>query len=130
MLRTIGLLLATLLVGAVLGAAIVGNVARARFAASREFLTADGFQREVLRLIQADETPSTDAVHEIVGRHGQSIDKVVRASRAEFLRTFDQMVEDLGPHLDPQQMEQLKERSRRIRARIEQTTPPPGLRRP
>ena len=119
-LRTIAILTATLLIGALMGGAFVGRVVRARLTTADKFLTAEGFKEKMVELIDPEGATQASTIGPILDTHSRRVGDIVETARQDYMKTVGDLNEALEPHLTPLQRKRLREQSERMRERLEQ----------
>lgn len=117
--KTIGLLLATLLVGALLGAAITGHVVRKRVATFNSFTSADGFSTQLMEFVDPVDAEQRTAIAPIIDRHGAAFAGVIDETRGELTQIMDDLERSLAPHLNAEQLEKIRDRRKTLRDRLD-----------
>lgn len=126
--KSIALLVATLLLGIVLGAVLNAWWARERFERLRRLRTPGGFEQIVTRSLEPTSPEQRQEIEIVVGRTAQRLDSL-RARHWRAVRaTVDSMRIDLEPILTDEQQEVLTRRIRMHRHRSGFRPPgrPPG----
>lgn len=119
-LRTMSILLATLLIGMVLGAAILGTVIRGRIGGMFGFMQADGFTQQMLDAIEPTDAVQEARLRSLILPFGEEVETTVQGSRAKILVIVQRLEADLQGELTEQQREALESRVDEIEAGIEQ----------
>ena len=115
--KSIALLVATLLLGIVLGAVLNAWWARERFERLRRLRTPGGFEQIVTRSLEPTSPEQRQQIEAVVGRTAQRLDSL-RARHWDVVRaTVDSMRVDLEPILTDEQRESLTRRIRMHRHR-------------
>ncbi len=117
--KTLGLLVATLLIGALLGAAMVGHVVRTRLAQASDLATAEGFSRQILTLVDPQDPSQDAAIRPILDRHGEEVSAVIDGARADINRIIERLDGELEPLLTPEQLKRLRDRRALLRRRVD-----------
>lgn len=119
-LRTISILLATLLIGMVLGAAILGTVIRGRVGGMFGFMQADGFTEQMIDAIEPIDADQEARLQSLVLPFGEEVETTVQRSRDSILTIIQRLELELQSELTDQQREALNSRVQEIEAGIEQ----------
>lgn len=110
--KSIALLVATLLLGIILGAVLNAWWARERFERLRRLRTPGGFEQIVTRTLEPTSPEQRRGIEAVVGRTAKRLDSL-RAGHWRAVRaTVDSMRVDLEPILTEEQIERLKRRTR------------------
>lgn len=120
--RPLFVLMSTLLIGILMGAAITGTIASNRINSIRSFVQADGFTTLMTDIISPVSDAQNKQISPIIMSAGQDIETLVDGHRAAISKRFILMKIDLAPHLTEQQMKALQEREMIVRKRL-QTKP-------
>ena len=119
-LRTISILLATLLIGMVLGAAILGTVIRGRVGGMFGFMQADGFTQQMIDAIEPIDAAQEARLRNLILPFGEDVETTVQQSRDSILMVVQRLEVELEGELTEQQREALRNRIDEIGAGIEQ----------
>jgi hypothetical protein len=126
--KSIALLVATLLLGVVVGALLNAWWAHERFERIRRLRTPGGFEQIVTRTVQPTSPKQRQEIEAVVGRTAQRLDSLRTRHWREVRRLVDTMRTDLEPVLTEEQLSAL---DRRIEMHRRRPGPPgPGLRGP
>jgi hypothetical protein len=112
-----GVLLATLILGVLLGALLTGAVIRHRVAERSALLTPKGLAAYVEAAAGAETEAQRGAIREAAARAAPAVRATFRRARAEMEATVNQLRADLEPALSDEQMARLDERLERLSAR-------------
>jgi hypothetical protein len=115
--QAIGLLLLTLFVGGLLGAALVGYIVQSRIAAWTEFSTPEGFTNQMLAVIGPITDEQAEVLVPLLNARGNEISERLQRGKRELLGLGEQVYQDLMPHLTPEQRERLTQSREHVRAR-------------
>lgn len=126
--KSIALLVATLLLGIVLGAVLNAWWARERFERLRRLRTPGGFEQIVIRTLKPTSPEQRRNIEAVVGRTAQRLDSLRTRHWSEVRATVDSMRVDLEPILTDEQRKTLTRRIRMHRHRSGFRPPgrPPG----
>ncbi len=116
-LKPLSILLVTLLIGVLLGAALTGNLVRNRLENFRAFTSGDGFVTQLTGIIEPTSDQQLEAITPILESSGHEIKEIVRLSRFQIYSVIQDMETELTPHLSEAQIQVLQERRRRVRER-------------
>lgn len=119
-LRTISILLATLLIGMVLGAAILGKVIRGRVGGMFGFMQADGFTQQMIDAIEPIDAAQEARLRNLILPFGEEVETTVQRSRDNILKVVQRIEIELEGELTEQQREALRSRVDEIEAGIAQ----------
>jgi hypothetical protein len=122
--KSIILLVATLLLGIVLGAVLNAWWARERFERLRRLRTPSGFEQIVIRTLEPESPEQRRRIEAVVGRAARRLDSLRTRHWGEVQATVDSMRVDLEPVLTDEQSEILTRRIRMHRNRFRGR--PPG----
>lgn len=117
--KTISILIVTLLIGMLIGGALVGRVVKVRVDRFQSFTTEQGFVDRYSEFIGEMTIEQRAAVIPILHKAGSDVEGLLRATRSDFSDIVDRVEKDLGTHLTPEQLNALKERRQSYRNRIE-----------
>lgn len=110
--KSVLILLATLLLGALLGAVLTGWWVQQRFDRVRALRTADGFVERVVQQVEPTSAAQRDSVRVIARKRAQQLQRLRGAHRADTRAVLDSLREDLRPVLTEEQIAQLERRLR------------------
>lgn len=115
--QAIGLLLLTLFVGGLLGAALVGYIVQSRIAAWTEFSTPEGFTNQMLAVIGPITDEQAEVLVPLLNARGNEISERLQRGKRELLGLGEQIYQDLMPHLTLEQRKRLTQSREHVRAR-------------
>ena len=115
--KTILILLATLVVGVVAGAAITGALLRERLEYVRSFTKADGFVVRFTEMIEPLSDPQIEQVTPLLETAGAEIEAVFGHAGSDVYAIVERLESDLSAHLTDEQMVRLQMRRAEIRNR-------------
>ena len=118
-LKVTAMLLATLVVGMLLGAMILGAVLRNRLEVLQDLRTADGFTSHVSRLIGPVDAAEATEVRAILEATGREVESLMDYQQEEFQILLDGMEAELAHRLTPEQMQRWYDVRARIRKRLD-----------
>lgn len=116
--RTVVVLVATLMVGVVLGAALLGTVIRHRVVETRHFVSAEGFSEQMMTLVAPADAAQAAVIRSIVDTHGEEFTARVAANRREFFLGLERLDAALAPHLSAEQKQRLAEHRQALRQQM------------
>ena len=123
--KSIALLVATLLLGIVLGAVLNAWWAHERFERIRRLRTAGGFEQMVLRTVEPQSPEQREEIEQVVMGAAERLDSLRARHWGELRSVIDSMRVELEPVLTDEQMQALSDRIRMHRRR---SGPPPPTR--
>ncbi|MEL7482620.1 MAG: hypothetical protein AAGJ29_13790 [Pseudomonadota bacterium] len=128
--KIIGLFLVTLVIGAVMGAAITGHYVRARIDKISSLREPEGFMREVMNVIGSDDPQQIAQIEPIVWQYSEEFTQEIDTTRRDLINIIDRLGRELEPHLTEDQRQSLVARRAALRARISdrigEALPEPG----
>ncbi len=128
--KIIAVLLATLLLGGVLGALLVGTL-RGERDQERERLRAEGgIVNHFERTIEPESEEQREAIRGVLIPWEARNRRLLRRTHLAMKRGFDSILLELKPLLNDEQMERLRREGKRMRPRGPGGGPHPGRRRP
>lgn len=107
------LLVATLLIGMVLGALLNARLAERRIERIVFLRSQHGFMRYMEEVIDPHDEEQREAVRVILGKASESLSDQMVRSRQETRAIIESTIEELRSVLTPEQMQQLEERMKR-----------------
>lgn len=116
--QAISVLVATLLIGVIMGAAIMGNVIRHRVTEIQQFTNAEGFKSQMMAIVDPVDAAQAEAITPIVDAFGERFAARIAANRQEFFLSLGRLDAELDPHLTPEQRERLAAHRERLQGRI------------
>ncbi len=116
--KTISILLITLIIGMLLGAALVGRIVNERLAHFQEFTTEDGFISQYSNIIGEMSMEQQQAVLPLLQNSGAEVEILIRSTREEFAQINDRLENSLREHLTEEQLNALMDRRNTIRQRL------------
>ena len=116
--KTFVLLFSTLLIGALMGAAITGHFVRTRLAAINAYASVDGFEGQIIALLRPMDTEQLTIVQPIIREHAQVFTDKISQSKLDIVAIMDNLEADLGPHLTQTQRQTLQHRRAKLRQRL------------
>ena len=120
------LLLATLLIGVLLGALLQSSLREKRMKHIDFLRSSDGFVTHMIRVIDPVSPEQEASVRAVLEAAAPAITDAFKAHRDRTRQYFMEMEQRLGPLLDEDQEERLKRRLNPPRHRPEKQEPPPG----
>lgn len=106
--KSLLILLGTLLTGALLGGVIVGLVARDRTDKLDHIRKPGGFTEHVKHVIQPTSDEQWDQVRPVVEKTASKHRGIIRGAHKNLKASFDSMLVELEPLLEAEQIERLK----------------------
>lgn len=103
-LKIASVLFATLLIGAVLGAASIGTFIQSRINNFQEFRTAEGFVAQMTEWVGPIPEESKAQANQILTKTGRELENVMGDTHARVGSLFDKMEADLAKILPPEQL--------------------------
>ena len=122
--KSILILLGTLLIGGVLGGTVVGVISQNRQEKREKMRGPGGFVRHMERVIGIEDSAQHAAVHPILEAADRRNWELLKIARQEMRASFDTMLVELSPHLRADQLENLKREREQMKKRMKG---PPGL---
>ena len=122
--KSIIALVATLLIGVLLGAAMTGLAVRHRLEQARALTHADGFVEIMIDTVKPTSPDQEAALREILERGGRDMEKILQAARADIYKTIDQIELEMSEHISEEQLEAFRTRRNLARSRFEGTASP------
>jgi hypothetical protein len=117
--KSLCILLATLLIGALLGATLTGAALRKRVESVTAMSSQGGFVAEIVEVIEPSSRQQLAAITPILDRAGKDIETLLGETRAKINVTMEHMTLELAPHLSQEQKQKLRERRNRMRERYD-----------
>lgn len=108
--KSVLILLATLLLGALLGAVLTGWWVQQRTDRIRAVRTADGFVERVLKRVEPTSAAQRDTVEVIARKRAEQLHRLRRAHRADTRAVLDSLRQDLRPVLTEEQLSRMERR--------------------
>ena len=113
-LKSLTLLFATLLIGFVLGALVMGVVVREKVQTARAFTTQDGFIQQVETLIKPTNARQKKTVDRVLQRYGARVESLFDSSRQELATEIDNMTLELTDVITSDQLSRLDEKRNQL----------------
>lgn len=113
--KSIAILLVTLLLGAIGGASVTSMIVRERLEYIRSFSQVDGFVARFEEFIGPVSDEQREQIEPLLEAAGQDVNVMFGEFGQDFRSTVDQLEEDLSVYLTDEQIERLK--ARRVEAR-------------
>ncbi len=117
--RPLFVLLSTLAIGILIGAAVTGAIVSNRLNLIRSMSQTDGFATVMTDVISPVSEEQEKRISPIITSAGRDIEEVVDTSRTAISERFGRMKIDLAPHLNEQQIKTLEEREMLARQRYQ-----------
>ncbi|MEM8917791.1 MAG: hypothetical protein AAGE37_02940 [Pseudomonadota bacterium] len=118
--RPLFILITTLLIGALIGAAVTGMFVRNRLETARQFTQAEGYKALINNVIAPVTAGQKAQIDPIISRAGKEVEAIFGETRAALNQNFEKMQQELEPHLTPEQLKNLQERREMVRQRFGQ----------
>lgn len=115
--RPLFILIATLAIGALIGASVTGLAVRNRLENIRAFAQADGYARLIEGVLEPVSAEQRQAIDPIIASAGQDVEQIIRDGRIALNQRFEQMEQELEPHLTPEQRKDLERRQALVQER-------------
>lgn len=115
--KSLSILLITLVIGALLGAALTGALVRKRLDSLTALGSPGAFVAELLTVLEPTSDEQRAAITPILRRTGTEIETLLEETRGRFNATMERMSLELAQHLSPEQKQKLRERRNRMRER-------------
>ena len=113
--KSLSILLATLLIGALIGASVTGAVVRQRLDTVRAFASSDGFTAQLIKVIEPVSDEQQAAIEPLLRQAGRDIEDVVGVTRVEIFLVMEGLETALGDHLTEAQLQRLRDRRKQVR---------------
>ncbi len=115
--KSLGILIATLMIGVVAGAAIAGVLFRERLEYIRSFSKADGFVVRFGELLEPLTPEQRAQIEPLLQNAGGEIEATFSGAGEKVYAIVEQLESDLAPHLTEEQLRQLQQRRLEVRNR-------------
>ncbi len=116
--KAISILLVTLILGILLGGALVGRIVNERLDRFQEFTTEEGFVSQYSNIIGKMSPDQQQAVLHLLKNSGTEVETLIKATREEFAVINDRLEKDLQEHLSDEQLKAIIDRRNTIRQRL------------
>lgn len=126
--KSVVILLATLLLGVLLGAVLTGWWVQQRSDRVRAVRTADGFVERVMRQVEPMSAAQRDSVQAIARKRAHQLQRLRGAHRADTRAVLDSLRQDLRPVLTDEQLSRIERRMPRHGQDRERRRPRPRFR--
>ena len=113
--KSLSILLATLLIGALIGASVTGAVVRQRLDTVRAFASSDGFTAQLIKVIEPVSDEQQAAIEPLLRQAGRDIEDVVGVTRVEIFLVMEGLETALTDHLTEAQLQRLRDRRKQVR---------------
>ena len=113
--KSLSILLATLLIGALIGASVTGAVVRQRLDTVRAFASSDGFTAQLIKVIEPVSDEQQAAIEPLLRQAGRDIEDVVGVTRVEIFLVMEGLETALADHLTEAQLQRLRDRRKQVR---------------
>ena len=120
MMKPLTLLLLTLFVGMVLGAAITGKVVQSRLAKFNNLLSEAGFAQILMDVIEPESEGQRAKLLPILEETGQHIQETKANARTDILLHYRELEAELLPILSEEQANRLQSWREKLRVRLDQ----------
>ena len=118
--KPLTLLLLTLFVGMILGAAITGRVVQSRLAKFNNFLSEAGFAQILMDVIEPESEAQRVELLPILEETGQHIQKTKENARTDILIHYRELEAELLPILSEEQANRLRSWREKLRVRLDE----------
>ena len=129
--KSILILLGTLLIGGVLGGTLVGTISQNRKERREEIRGPGGFVRHMERVIGIEDSVQHAAIHPILEEADRRNREAIKGVRQQMAASFDTMLTQLQPYLSQEQLENLQQEREHMKRRMNDPRgpggPPPGI---
>ncbi|MEO1309606.1 MAG: hypothetical protein AAFV51_01395 [Pseudomonadota bacterium] len=115
--KSVAVLLATLIIGAVAGAAITGAVVKKRIEYVRSYGRADGFVLRFAEFIGPLNPEQKEMIEPLLEAAGEDVDQLIDRSSADFAAIVSRLDRDLSVHLTEDQFSEMQARRALARKR-------------
>ena len=113
--KPLSILLATLLIGALIGASVTGAIVRQRLDTVRAFASSDGFTAQLIKVIKPVSDAQQAAIEPLLRQAGRDIEDVVGVTRVEIFLVMEGLETALADHLTEAQLQRLRDRRKQVR---------------
>ena len=113
--KPLSILLATLLIGALIGASVTGAIVRQRLDTVRAFASSDGFTAQLIKVIEPVSDEQQAAIEPLLRQAGRDIEDVVGVTRVEIFLVMEGLETALADHLTETQLQRLRDRRKQVR---------------
>ena len=113
--KPLSILLATLLIGALIGASVTGAIVRQRLDTVRAFASSDGFTAQLIKVIEPVSDEQQAAIEPLLRQAGRDIEDVVGVTRVEIFLVMEGLETTLTDHLTEAQLQRLRDRRKQVR---------------
>ena len=113
--KSLSILLATLLIGALIGASVTGAIVRQRLDTVRAFASSDGFTAQLIKAIEPVSDQQQAAIEPLLRQAGRDIEDVVGVTRVEMFLVMEGLETALTDHLTEAQLQRLRDRRQQVR---------------
>ena len=120
MIKPLTLLLLTLFVGMILGAAITGKVVQSRLAKFNNLLSEAGFAQILMDVIEPESEGQRAKLLPILEETGQHIQETKANARTDILLHYRELEAELLPILSEEQANRLQSWREKLRVRLDQ----------
>ncbi|MAW53315.1 MAG: hypothetical protein CME01_10850 [Geminicoccus sp.] len=124
MMKPLTLLLLTLFVGMILGAAITGRVVQSRLAKYNNFLSEAGFTQIMMDVIEPESEGQRAKLLPILEETGQHIQETKANARTDILLHYRELEAELLPILSEEQKNRLQSWREKLRVRLDEHPKP------
>ncbi|MCC3861192.1 hypothetical protein [Pseudemcibacter aquimaris] len=116
--KTFLILISTLIIGMLIGGALVGRVVKVRIDKLQSFTTADGFVNQYAEIIGEMPADQKEVVMPILERSGNEMETLMKNTRTQFSQINDKLESELKNHLNDEQLKAITIRKNTIRERL------------
>ena len=111
--KSILIIVATLIIGFIIGFLTNGQLTKSRIQSFVKMGTSDGFKARLYRVIQPDELQRAE-IESILEKYAEKIHESVVKSREDMIGIGDEMMEELEPFLNDDQIFRMKKSNERM----------------
>jgi hypothetical protein len=126
--KSIFILLATLLIGFAIGFLVNGQITRQKFERFVSQNHQEAFRFRIMKVIRPDEAQTRD-IDPILQEYARKAQETMQKSKEDLTDLHENLITDLTPYLNQQQLERLEQAHRRfdrtMRERYRHGHPPP-----
>lgn len=115
LIKSLSILLATLLIGALIGASVTGAIVRQRLDTVRAFASSDGFTAQLIKVIEPVSDQQQATIEPLLRQAGRDIEDVVGVTRVEIFLVMEGLETALADHLTEAQLQRLRDRRQQVR---------------
>ena len=116
--KTISILIVTLLIGMLIGGALVGRIVKVRVDRFQSFTSEQGFISQYSEIIGEMSDEQRVLVEPVLRKAGSDMAALMQDSRNGFSDIINRVESELAGHLTDEQLNAIKERRETIRTRL------------